>query len=158
MNDHPGRRPTRQPGNPLHELSISHSILRKTMTNLGSKLLYTEKEAAILLGIKERSLRTERMARRIGFKRVAGKIMYRHRDLVDWIERGEEPCQDETADRTSFSSRPVGATTSPTPSTDEASDAQRIRTITSKLKRRSPSSSPSGHVTGGRVIPAKSRS
>jgi hypothetical protein len=50
--------------------------------------LYTEGEAARLLGIKPRSLRTERYAGRIAYKPVAGIIMYRHADLVAWQEEG----------------------------------------------------------------------
>ncbi len=51
--------------------------------------LYTEIEGAEAVGIKPRSLRTERAAGRIGYKRVAGKIMYRHSDLEHWLRQGE---------------------------------------------------------------------
>ena len=104
------------------------------MTNAGFEPLYTEKEAAELLGIKERSLRTEREAGRLGFKKVAGKIMYRQRDLVAWLNLGEDTCQDATQDRTSSGSRPAGATTSPTPRTDETSAARRVKSITTRLE------------------------
>src|SRR5262252_9189329 len=50
--------------------------------------MYTEEHAARLLGITPRSLRTERENERIGYKPVAGKIMYRHSDLVRWQKRG----------------------------------------------------------------------
>jgi len=56
--------------------------------------LYSEVEAARMLGIKPRSLRTERYAGRIGYKPVAGKVMYRHADLVAWQQEGV-PCQGE---------------------------------------------------------------
>lgn len=46
--------------------------------------LLTEAEAARQIGIKPRSLRTERYAGRISFKRVAGKIYYRSADLEEW--------------------------------------------------------------------------
>ncbi|MCH9011942.1 MAG: helix-turn-helix domain-containing protein [Proteobacteria bacterium] len=104
--------------------------------------LYTETEAAELLGIKPRSLRTERVAGRIGFKRVAGKIMYRHSDLQKWMEQGEEPCRDQTEDRTSSISKRGAATTSPGPKTDGAGAAAQVRAISSRLKRRSKTSSP----------------
>ena len=51
--------------------------------------MYSEIEAARRLGIKPRSLRTEREAERITHKKVAGKIMYRHSDLVAWQRKGE---------------------------------------------------------------------
>ena len=54
--------------------------------------LYTEAEAAKKLGIAFRWLRAERYAGRIGWKKVAGRVMYRHRDLVDWQKKGIEPC------------------------------------------------------------------
>ena len=54
------------------------------------KPLYTEDELAGVLGIKPRSLRTERQAGRIGFKRVAGRIMYRPADAERWLDKGEE--------------------------------------------------------------------
>jgi hypothetical protein len=54
--------------------------------------MYSEVEAARRLGIKPRSLRTERTNGRIAHKSVAGKIMYRHSDLVAWQREGE-PCR-----------------------------------------------------------------
>ena len=67
--------------------------------------LYTEVQAARLMHLKPRSLRTEREAGRIGFKRVAGKVMYRESDLIAWQQEGVAPCQDRTGDRASFPSR-----------------------------------------------------
>jgi hypothetical protein len=54
--------------------------------------LYTEVEAAKKLGIEFKWLRAERYAGRIGWKKVAGRVMYRHQDLVDWQKRGTPPC------------------------------------------------------------------
>ncbi|MBV8121805.1 MAG: hypothetical protein JO081_17915 [Alphaproteobacteria bacterium] len=65
--------------------------------------LYTEVEAAKKLGIEFKWLRAERYAGRIGWKKVAGRAMYRHQDLVDWQKRGIPPCQeaDQPANRAS---------------------------------------------------------
>ncbi len=128
------------------------------MTNLGFKPLYTEKEAAELLGIKERSLRTEREAGRLGFKKVAGKVMYRQRDLDTWLDLGEDPCPDATEDRTSSGSKPEGAIISPIPKADAASAARRVKSATTALKKRSRDSSPSSPATAARVIPGSFRS
>lgn len=57
--------------------------------------LYTEVEAAKKLGIEFKWLRAERYAGRIGWKKVAGRVMYRHHDLVAWQKRGIPPCQEE---------------------------------------------------------------
>lgn len=56
--------------------------------------LLTEIEAARLLGIKWKWLRSERYKGRISWKQVAGKAMYRRQDLIDWQKRGV-PCQEE---------------------------------------------------------------
>ena len=120
--------------------------------------LYTEFEAAEVLGIKPRSLRTERVARRIGFKRVAGKIMYRHSDLQKWMEQGEEPCRDEIKDRTSCMSNRVAVTTSPSPKTDGAGAAAQVRAISSRLKASSKTSSPADPDGQDRVIRANIQS
>ena len=46
--------------------------------------MYSEARAAKLLGIKNRSQRTDRCNGRIGFKMVAGKVTYLHSHLVEW--------------------------------------------------------------------------
>ena len=120
--------------------------------------LYTEAEAGEALGIKPRSLRTERVAGRIGYKRVAGKIMYRRRDLVEWMNQGEEPCRDEIEDRTSLLSRGARTITSLGPRTDGADGAARVRGISQKLKGCSKTSSPEHRDDQGRVIQASFRS
>ena len=120
--------------------------------------LYTEVEAAELLGIKPRSLRTERIAGRIGYKRVAGKIMYRHSDLEHWLRQREKRCQDETKDRTSSMSKRVAVTTSPSPKTDGAGAAAQVRAISSRLKASSKTSSPADPDGQDRVIRAKFQS
>ncbi len=120
--------------------------------------LYTEIEAAEVLGIKPRSLRTERVAGRIGFKRVAGKIMYRHSDLQKWMEQGEEPCRDAIEDHTSSISNRMAATAYPGPKTDAAGAAAQVRAISRKLKKRSKTSSPEDRGEQGRMIQANFQS
>jgi hypothetical protein len=48
-------------------------------------LLY-EIEAARIIGVPARALRSERTAGRIGYRKVAGRIMYRLDDLKNWQE------------------------------------------------------------------------
>src|SRR5689334_3718052 len=50
-------------------------------------LLYSEIEAARMLRIKPRTLRSERVAGRISYRQVASKIMYCVGDLKAWQER-----------------------------------------------------------------------
>jgi hypothetical protein len=50
--------------------------------------LYTEAQAAEKLGIKPRQLREERVRGFIAYKPVAGRIMYRLRDLIAWQREG----------------------------------------------------------------------
>jgi hypothetical protein len=71
--------------------------------------LYTEVEAARLLGIEFKWLRAERYNGRISWKKVAGRVMYRHQDLIDWQKRGI-PCREEdpTASPGSSSARTRG--------------------------------------------------
>ena len=120
--------------------------------------LYTEIEAAEALGVKPRSLRTERVAGRIGYKPVAGKIMYRHSDLEHWLQQGEEPCQDEIEDRTSLQSKAATTSISHGPKTDAADGAARVRGISRKLKECSKISSPADQGDPGRVIQANFQS
>ena len=123
--------------------------------------LYTEAAAAKAYGLKPRALRTERTAGRLGFKRIAGRIYYRQRDLERWLDKGEEPCPDETPARTSSSGRPAGRITSPTPRVAAAADVQQVLATAKKLKRRSRRSSrknaenSSRPDRSGRVIPMK---
>ena len=120
--------------------------------------LYTDTEAAEVLGIKPRSLRTERSAGRIGFKRVAGKVMYRHRDLVNWMNQGEEPCQDATEDRTSLQSKGAATSMSHGQKTDAADGEAQVRRISRTLKASSKTSSPADPDGQGRVIRANFQS
>jgi hypothetical protein len=45
-----------------------------------------EHEAARMIGVPARALRSERTAGRIGYRKVAGRIMYRLDDLKTWQE------------------------------------------------------------------------
>ena len=120
--------------------------------------LYTEIEAAEALGIKPRSLRTERFAGRIGFQRVAGKIMYRHSDLQKWMVRGEKPWPDVERDRGSSISTSEPVTTSAGPKTDGPAKEAQVRKISDSLKKRSRNSSPSAAPEAAPVTRLDSRS
>src|SRR5689334_5968912 len=108
--------------------------------------LYSEIHAARILGIKPRSLRTERCAGRISYKRVAGKVMFRHSDLVAWQKEGT-PCQEAAQTKgqsLSQSKRRDGG--NPSGISDgtkaaEATSVQRARAIAARLKRSSPDGS-----------------
>ena len=100
--------------------------------------LYTETAAAELVNIKPRSLRTERVAGRIGYKRVAGKIMYRRSDLIEWQNQGENPCRDQAADRGSPWSRsgdgPVPSITSDGPKMGAHASVRRAQAASKALR------------------------
>jgi len=72
--------------------------------------LLTEVEAARKLGVAPRSLRSERTAGRITFRRVAGKIMYRADDLNQWQEN-IAICHARPKAQRSAQTRSVGAHT-----------------------------------------------
>src|SRR5690242_2690959 len=125
--------------------------------------LYSESHAARILGIKPRSLRNERCAGRISYKRVAGKVMFRHSDLVAWQKKGT-PCQEDAQTKGPSSllskSRAGGnpsGTSAGTP-VAEATGVQRARAIAARLKRSSPDGSSAEPTRSrGRVIPLKSQ-
>jgi hypothetical protein len=124
--------------------------------------MYSEAHAAKLCGIKPRSLRTEREAGRIRFKRVAGKTMYRHSDLLAWQQEGET-CRDKEEDRDLSPSRngvgkePCGI--SDGQSTAGRASVRQAKRTASALKRRSPTGS-SNNVTvsdtAGQVVQIRS--
>ena len=111
------------------------------MTRQRVDRLYSEIYAAEVMGIKPRSLRTERQAGRIGYKRVAGKVMYRESDLIAWQNQGIAPCHDRTEDRASSPSRKragsAASTTSAGPKTAAHASVQRAKAISNELKRSS---------------------
>lgn len=102
--------------------------------------LYTEREAAHMIGIKPRTLRTERYAGRIRYRQVASRVMYRLDDLKAWQEgicRGG----DQTKDRSSFSlKRGAGdkvSGTSDGPRAAEVGSVQQAQAIAETLIRSS---------------------
>jgi hypothetical protein len=57
----------------------------------GSKLAYSEEEAARLLGLEPHQLRDERGRGRIAFSRIVGRrIRYTPDDLADYLRRSRE--------------------------------------------------------------------
>lgn len=64
------------------------------MNDTNVEPLYSEADAARMVGVKIRSLRIEREHGRIAFKRVAGIPLYSKTHLVEWlnsnVERGRE--------------------------------------------------------------------
>ena len=121
--------------------------------------LRVQAEAAKKIGIKVRSLRTERIAGRIGHKRVAGKVMYRERDIERWFNEGEEPWHDRTEALTSDSSRREASITSAGAKAGAAGSAARAQKISQQLKGRSrPSSDRKDGPTVGHVIQPNFRS
>jgi hypothetical protein len=128
--------------------------------------MYTEVEAARRLGIKPRSLRTERKHQRIGHKPVAGKIMYRHSDLVAWQRKGETCREDDPMKGQNSSSarkrsgdNPSGASGGVT--ADATASVQRARATAAQLIKssRAGSSKEAGASKSrnepARVIPLK---
>jgi len=49
--------------------------------------MITEEEAALLLGVSERSMRRLRSRRKVSYFRVLRRIMYRHSDLQDFLSK-----------------------------------------------------------------------
>ena len=113
--------------------------------------MFTEIEAAAALRIKARSLRTERLAGRIGYQRVAGKIMYRRSNLIEWQKnQGVKPCPDQIKGRDSSLSRKEHALappiTSAGPKADGRASVARAKASSNALK----TSSVNGCLTKGK--------
>jgi integrase len=77
--------------------------------------LYLECEAARMIGIEPRALRSERVNGRISYKKVAGRIMYGAEDLAEWRDRST--CRVRPAGRKAPAQRPkrTASTTSTGP-------------------------------------------
>ena len=124
--------------------------------------MYSEAHAAKLVNIETRSMRTEREAGRIRFKKVAGKIMYTHSQLVAW-QREDEQCREREEDRdlSPFKSG-VGnnlSGTSDGQKTVAHASVQRAKQTASALKRRSRTGSSSDATpaaNAGPVVPIRS--
>ena len=128
--------------------------------------MYTEAEAAGKLGLKPRQLREERRLGRIAWKPVAGRIMYRHSELVAWQRRGECLAVGLTKARNSSNCKsPVGAHRSGTfdgAKMDAAASVQRARQTAERLSKSTPVGSSKGAEVQtsqrepARVIPMRS--
>jgi hypothetical protein len=92
-------------------------------------LLY-EIEAARIIGVPARALRSERTAGRIGYRKVAGRIMYRLDDLIAWQELIARPAIPK--DRSSDPIPRKAAYAGPT-SNDGAAAVQRARATVARL-------------------------
>jgi hypothetical protein len=124
--------------------------------------MYSETDAAKVLGINPRSLRTERTNGRIGYKMVAGKVMYRHSQLVAWQQEGSSPCQDEALDHTLFASKrkagPKASTTSAGQKMAGQGSVRQAKQTSNALKKRSQtglSNNDTRQETSGQVVPLK---
>jgi hypothetical protein len=104
-------------------------------------LLY-EVEAARIIGVPPRALRSERTAGRIGYRKVAGRIMYRADDLKNWQEN--IACPVHPRDRSSEQTRSAPAystSTGRTRSPVAAGSVQRALANAEKLIKSSRTSS-----------------
>jgi hypothetical protein len=119
-------------------------------------LMY-EHEAARMIGVPARALRSERTAGRIGYRKVAGRIMYRLDDLKNWQEN--IACPVAPKDRSSDPIRSGAAyTTSSGMSEDGAASVARALATTARLRASlrsgsAPKPDPSSGV--GLVVPLR---
>jgi len=128
--------------------------------------MYTEEHAASLLGIRPRSLRTERENGRIGYKPVCGRIMYRLSDLVRWQKRGV-PWRADGRRKGQNSSSSQDGKSQPTRSVGRRkgrlASLRQVRAISDMLKKSSGSGSslkdetPKNRTLPADVIPLKRR-
>jgi hypothetical protein len=93
-------------------------------------LMY-EHEAARMIGVPARALRSERTAGRIGYRKVAGRIMYRLDDLIAWQELIARPALPK--DRSSAPIPRKAAYAGPT-SEDGAESVRRALATTARLR------------------------
>jgi hypothetical protein len=94
-------------------------------------LMY-EVEAARMIGVPARALRSERTAGRIGYRKVAGRIMYRLDDLIAWQELIARPALPK--DRSSDPILRKAAYAGPT-SEDGAESVRRALATTARLRQ-----------------------
>jgi hypothetical protein len=93
--------------------------------------LYYEDQAAKMVGVPPRALRSERTAGRIGYRKVAGRIMYRLDDLIAWQELIARPAIPK--DRSSDPIPRKAAYAGPM-SEDGAESVRRVLATTAKLR------------------------
>jgi len=131
---------------------------------LAGAMPLTEARLAGLLGLKPRSLRSERTAGRIAWKPIAGKVFYLPAAVNEWLQDGV-PCRDGDRDRGSSSGGTVAASRSMlSAGTSEEANASAQRALAAArmlktLSRTSSSPAATGKAKAapGRVIPMKSR-
>src|SRR6185312_1159214 len=113
--------------------------------------LYYEPEAARMVGIEPRTLRSEREAGRIAYRRVAGRVMYRIDDLTAWQEAVACPARPKARNSDLLKNAGARSTSSgPMSRPDEAGSVQRALATTARLRRslRTGSQPESGPSTG----------
>ena len=74
--------------------------------------LYSERDAAEVLGISVDTIRRERQRRKLAFTRIAGRIRYTETSLSSYIEDMTEPCRKKPS-----SSAPTSSTSDEAPIT-----------------------------------------
>ena len=100
-------RPPRAPGEAPEGERDPATVAARERREQPIEPLYTEVEAARLLGIKSTWLRAERYAGRISWKKVAGHAMYRRADLVAWQKKGVPVREDAREDGRTAPRRPL---------------------------------------------------
>ncbi|MBF0246825.1 MAG: helix-turn-helix domain-containing protein [Alphaproteobacteria bacterium] len=117
--------------------------------------LLTEKEVAERLGLKStRTVRSLRESGKIAYTRILNqRYMYPDWAVDQYIEMNTVmPCQDQTEDRTSFSSRSGVSITSDGPNKAAVGNEARARAIVSKLRNASQNSSSDAAASEAPVI------
>jgi hypothetical protein len=119
-------------------------------------LMY-EHEAARMIGVPARALRSERTAGRIQYRKVAGRIMYRADDLKNWQENIACPVhpRDHSSDPIR---RGAGYTTSSGMNEDGAASVARALATTAKLRaslRSGSTTEPAPSNGPGQLVPLR---
>lgn len=123
--------------------------------------LYFEADAARMIGIDPRALRSERAAGRISYRKVAGRIMYAAEDLAEW--RGAVKCRARQKDQSCGRTRNAEArsiSTGPMPEPAAAASVRRALATARKLTKHSPTGSASETTAPngpGHVVQLKQR-
>ena len=124
----------------------------------------TEARLAALLGLKPRSLRSERAAGRIAWKPIAGKVFYLPGAVLNWLH-DEVPCREgDRVHGSSSGGTPAASRSMSSAGTSEEANASAQRALAAArmlktLSRTSSSPAATGRARDGqgRVIPMKSR-
>jgi hypothetical protein len=97
-------------------------------------LMY-EPEAAKMIGVPARALRSERTAGRIGYRKVAGRIMYRLDDLKNWQENIACPVAPKAPNSAPIPRGAAYTTSSGPMSEDGAASVARALATTARLRQ-----------------------